>query len=316
MGDIIYFYLCIFIVAARQTGAKSTFSPVRYPDYSTFPPTYSLNPPNGSLTALPVLSASTSAPVLPLPNLKWTTTLPDQPAAQSLPWRLTTYPSTPSLGSQSFEGAAYSQYPRVRYSILSSTINGPPSPPTALSQFRPFGTDSNGLQLSPGTIQSDSDWATMTTLFSNVTRMISDSVAASTQQTYKTDWKRWLTFTSTIGTDRYLQIVPPAFNRYVDQAQHAVQMSWAILACCGYMAYLVSHPTKPTSAQSASKYLAAVRYNLKTFGMNISFMDTSTFLKSARAGCIKVWQALPGNSVSERQTLPISIGTRPRLRNS
>ena len=155
----------------------------------------------------------------------------------------------------------------------------------------PFG----GVPFFSGAMQLEFDWNVMTTLFSNVTRMISDSVASSTQQTYKTGWKRWLTFTSTIGTDRYLQIVPSAFNRCVNQAHHAVQMSWAILTCCGFMAYLVSHPTKPTTALSASKYLAAVRYNLKTFGMNISFMDSSSFLKSARAGCIKGWQALPGN---------------------
>ena len=127
----------------------------------------------------------------------------------------------------------------------------------------------------------------MTTLFSNVSNLISNSVCDSTQQTYKTGWKRWLSYTATVGTDCYLQIVPQAFNQYVEQAHHAVQMSWAILACCGFLAYLVSHATKPTSAESATKYLAAVRYNLKTFGMDVAFIDSSSFLKSARAGCIK-----------------------------
>ena len=227
----------MFIVTGRQSRTNNFGSTlVQYPDYSTFPPTYSLHPPTGHLAAAPSLSVTSLSPELPRPKLKWGTAPSTRIDPQPLPWLLSTYPSTPVLGSHSVSALSYSNHPRVRYRTLSSSIsNGPPSPPTSSSHLRPFGTDSNGLQLPPGTAQSEFDWSTMLTLFSNVTRMISDSVVASTRQTYKTGWKRWLTFTSTIGTDRYLQIVPPAFNRYVDQAHHAVQMSWAILACCGYI---------------------------------------------------------------------------------
>ena len=275
---------------------------MRYADYSTFPPTYSLIPPTVVLASIPSL---VQVPCLPI--LKWNSDQFVPSTTQSLPWRLTSYPATPTGISRPFSSYSVILHPKVQYKILSSTISRD-LPATYPSGVRPFGTSSSGTQLSSDMSQSEFDWSTMTTLFGNVTRMIADSVCLSSQQTYKTGWKRWLTFTATIGTDRYLQLVPPTFHRYVDQAHHAVQMSWAILACCGFLAYLVSHPTKPTSANSASKYLAAVRYNLKNSGMDITFIDSSSFLKSARAGCIKGWRALPGNSISDRQTLPISIG--------
>lgn len=155
----------------------------------------------------------------------------------------------------------------------------------------------------------------MATLFTNVTSLIANSVVASTQYTYRTGWKRWITYTANIGTDQYLQYIPPAFNQYIHQSQQAVQMSWAILACCGYLAFLISHPTKPTGAPTATKYLSAVRHNLRTFGMDIAFMDDSKFLSAARAGCIKGWQVLPGNSASDRQTLPVSIAMLEQAAN-
>jgi hypothetical protein len=74
------------------------------------------------------------------------------------------------------------------------------------------------------------------------------------------------------------------------------------------MAYLVNHPTEPVEADPAIRYMSAVRYHFSTNGIDVAFMDTSHFLKSARAGLMKAWRQVPGNSISDRQTLPVCIG--------
>jgi len=281
-------------------------------NYSTFPPSYTIiNPPKVPLVVLPSSGPPLVQQSRPTPTpFQWITRpVIAQPSIVPDAWLFSssTRPTPLSTDQAKAIRDPY-RHPPIRYNLLSAVRDQ--AVPRAASQFlpiRPFGVNTAGVPLPNNAPQSDFDWNIMTTLFHNVTSMIANSVVASTQCTYKTGWKRWITFTATIGTDRYLQTIPPAFNQYVDQAQHAVQMSWAILACCGYLAYLISHPVKPTEAPTATNYLSAVRYNLKTFGMDISFMDSSSFLKSARAGCIKGWQSLPGNSASDRQTLPVSI---------
>jgi len=198
-------------------------------------------------------------------------------------------------------------HPKIRYRVLSSLADPLDTPPMTYPT-RPFGFDASGAPLPVNVHQDLFDWNIMATLFSNVTAMVANSVCKNSQYTYKTGWKRWITFTSLIGTDRFLQIIPPNFQRYIDVTAQAFQASFAILACCGYLAYLITHPIKPTSAPSACGYLSAVRYNLKKFGLDIAFMDESTFLKAARAGVINEWREIPGNSLADRQTLPISVG--------
>ena len=80
-------YLFMLIVAVPQADPKSGLTPVLYPDYSTFPPTYSLRPPS---TAPPAYTAPMLVPVLPRPVLKWASA----PSAQ-----LTTPGNLITLGS-------------------------------------------------------------------------------------------------------------------------------------------------------------------------------------------------------------------------
>ena len=180
-----------------------------------------------------------------LTPLGWSDSRPAPPSIAS-PWRINSIPTPPA---SIFSGTRISvSHPRVRYNLLSSTL-----------QHQPLPISGNGFNAPAASSREEFDWNLMNSLFTSVASMISNSVCYSTQRTYQTGWKRWLTYIATVGTDRYLQMVPAAFNRYVELSSHAVQMSWAILACCGFLAYLVSHPTKPTSANTATKYLAAVR---------------------------------------------------------
>ena len=289
-----------------------TAPPMLHPNYSTFPPTYSIVPPlvEPLLPSPPASKTSTQSSRVSTSSQWCSSVHTAKPTVLPTAWRFSSDNRPTSItNAQANVLREPLQHPKVRYNILSSTISRRNDVHEAVrtSSLRPFGFDPSGNPLPDDSARTDFDWSIMTTLFNNVMTMISNSVVSSTKKIYKTGWKRWLTFTATIGTDRYLQISPPAFQRYIDQSLQAVQMSWAILACSGYLAYLVSHPTKPTGAPTASRYLSAVRYNLKVFGMDISFMDASIFLKSARAGCIREWEALPGNSKSDRQTLPICI---------
>ena len=150
-------YLYMFIVPGCQMVAGNfSKTPARYPDYSTFPPTYSLNLPSGSL-GKPVLSTPLPIPELPIPRLNWGTTSSTHSATQPLPWLLSTYPIIPSLGSH-FAAASYSYHPRLRYRTLSSSIsNGSPLPPSSSSHLLPFGTRAIDPLLPPGTAQSEFD---------------------------------------------------------------------------------------------------------------------------------------------------------------
>lgn len=148
----------------------------------------------------------------------------------------------------------------------------------------------------------------METLFGNMHAMLASSVMDSTQVTYSTGWKRWLVYCLYIGTDKFLRTTPASYHNYVLLSGDPSEWTFPILACAGYMAYLVNHPTDPVEADPAIKYLSAVRYHFSTNGIDVAFMDTSQFLKSARAGLMKAWRQIPGNSISDRQTLPVCIG--------
>lgn len=273
-----------------------------YPNYATFPPSFSTIP-----SGTPYLNLIT----LPSPaTLAWITKSvpPVIPSCVTNSiWKLSGNSSISNV-NQSTSFSTDRNHPRVRYDVLSSTHTTKTTCAARpiMQAIQPFPINNN---------QGDFDWQMMAALFTNVTNLIANSVCAATQYTYRTGWKRWISYTATIGTDQYLQYIPPAFNQYVHQSHQAVQMSWAILACCGYLAYLISHPTKPTGAPTATKYLSAVRHNLRSFGLDIAFMDDSKFLSAARAGCIKGWQVLPGNSVSDRQTLPVSIAMLEQAKN-
>lgn len=148
----------------------------------------------------------------------------------------------------------------------------------------------------------------METLFANMHALLASSVMDSTQYTYGTGWKRWLVYCLYIGTDKFLRSAPESYQNYVALSGDPAEWSFPILACAGYMAYLVNHPTDPVEADPATKYLSAVRYHFTTNGIDVAFMDSSPFLKAARAGLIKQWRQIPGNSISDRQTLPVCIG--------
>lgn len=223
-------------------------------------------------------------------------------------WRQPTEQTASILTTEQSNALMFPRHPRMSYKRLTGTLDPLERPPSEFQVIHSFGNAPlAAAPPNPGDV-GQFEWGIMTTLFANVVSLLANSVVPSSQKSYRTGWKRWITYTATIGTDRFLQLIPVAFQQYVNQAVQAVQMSWAILACCGYLAYLVSHPVKPTSAPSASNYLSAVRYNLRKFGMDVDFMDTSSFLKAARAGVIRSWRVIPGNSIADRQTLPISIG--------
>jgi hypothetical protein len=143
-----------------------------------------------------------------------------------------------------------------------------------------------------------------TAMFQNFNSMVRNSVKPSSQATYATGWKRWAFYTCLIGTDVFLQLIPLGFK---NSPQHS-NVSFEILACANFLTYLIQHPIDPVEAPTSIKYLTAVRYNLKSNGMDIAFMDNSVFLQACRSGVINEFQGLPGTSIADRQTIPVTIG--------
>ena len=176
-----------------------------------------------------------------------------------------------------------------------------------LLSTQPLGFFPNGSALPPRMDAGERSMETMTTLFGNVMALLANSVLPTSQGTYSTGWKRWIIYCAIIGTDRYLQTTPPSYYLYLDNSPGTIQISFPILACAGYMAYLVDHPTQPVAAGPATKYLSAVRYHLVKSGMDISFYEKNPYLKQARAGLMNKWLSISGNSIADHETIPIPI---------
>ena len=139
----------MLIVAVLQADPRSGLAPVRYPDYSTFPPTYSLLPPTKAPLAHP---APMSKLELPRPILEWASAPSAKLVLQPPHWRLSNYPDVPVAGGQQFDAASYALHPRVRYRTLSASISDSiSSSPISSSRLRPFGTESTEPQLPLGT---------------------------------------------------------------------------------------------------------------------------------------------------------------------
>ena len=176
-----------------------------------------------------------------------------------------------------------------------------------LLSTQPLGFYPDGSALPPRMDAGERSMETMTALFGNVMVLLANSVLPSSQSTYSTGWKRWIIYCAIIETDRYLQTTPPSYYLYLNNSPGTIQISFPILACAGYMAYLVDHPTQPVAADPATKYLSAVRYHLVKSGMDISFYEKNPYLKQARAGLMNKWLSIPGNSIADHQTIPVPI---------
>jgi len=288
----------------QPTNTNPSHSLHNFTTLSTFPVRFSVPPL--------VVTKVTPSPTIVLSQSRftWQPPLPVVKSIQPLPQWSTVPAFSPPLTADQMSAILHPSHPKMYtgFRKLSATALDPPLLVPSMLPTRRFGFDQFGVPLAPNSTREEFDWNLMLTLFANVTAMVANSVCANSQSTYQTGWKRWITFTATIGTDRYLQYTPPMFQAVINQSIQAVQFSFAILACCSYLAYLVSHPTKPVSAPTANGYLSAVRYNLKKFGMDIAFMDSSCFLKAARQGIVNEWRLIPGNSLSDRRTLPVNIG--------
>jgi hypothetical protein len=142
----------------------------------------------------------------------------------------------------------------------------------------------------------------------NALAMVANKVIPSSQRSYATGWRRWYTYSALIDSDLFLERIPLGYTQLMDSASNLIQFGFRILACIGFLAYLINHPTKWVEASTAIKYLTGVRYYLTRNGLDTEFMDSSSFLKAARAGADRAFRLTPGNSTADRQTLPVCIG--------
>ena len=140
---------------------------MRFPDYTTFPPTYSMVP-----VAKIAPSCVPSASVFldfSLPPFGWSDPR-SAPLSAASPWRINSIPNPPP---SIFSGSHISvSHPRVRYNLLSSTLQRQPSP-----------ISGNDFNIPAASSKEEFDWNLMNSLFTSAASMISNSVCYSTQQT-------------------------------------------------------------------------------------------------------------------------------------
>jgi hypothetical protein len=188
---------------------------------------------------------------------------------------------------------------------------GPPPSARSLYQMLPtraIGTSRAGEQLDPLVEQDTQQDLIWQSIGDNVQAMVANKVIPSSQRTYASGWRRWHTYTALIDTDIFLTRVSPGYTRFRAAGTAFCNLSFCIMSCIGFIAYLINHPTKWVIADTAIKYLTGTRYYLTRNGIDCAFMDNSSFVKAARAGAQRAFRMEPGNSVADHQTLPVSVG--------
>ena len=147
-------YSIYSIVPVRQRDALlGKDSLARYPDYSTFPPTYSTIPITKCGSVVPVPRAIDHA----IPALGWRHSR-SAAAPPTSPWRIASIPSPPT---SAFPGSHVSAaHPRVRYNILSSSLQQSSVPTMNQTSIMPFRNDRSSTL--PVLSKEEFDWSIMT----------------------------------------------------------------------------------------------------------------------------------------------------------
>jgi hypothetical protein len=156
-------------------------------------------------------------------------------------------------------------------------------------------------------IVSNNEGAFLRSTFTKISVAMVNSVTKSSQIAYSAGWQRWLVFVKLIGTDPYLRILPASWSEW-SVAEGSLFGSFPVACAAGFLCYLVNDQSSSSVQPStAINYLSAVRFNLLTSGVDVRFLDDSIILQKTRTGLMNLWRSAEGNSIADKQTLPLSI---------
>ena len=97
-------------------------------------------------------------------------------------------------------------------------------------------------------------------------KLIAQSIAEGSQNTYATGWKAWKTFCSIMQIDPYLIILPQDFN--VQDRGYTYEVS-VVHAFC-----ISEFFSRKVTASTVDNYLQGINFHLKCRGRNTEFLQS------------------------------------------
>jgi len=222
----------------------------------------------------------------------------DDPPAKKGKWKLTWGQESVLLGSPrppSFNlGSVEPGLTKVKYRI--------PHPVTGLVSTGLRGTK-RGVSESANMTQADY----LTQLTRDNRAFGFNSIVPKSQGVYCSMQKAYIDYCRVIGTNLALTYISQTWLDMA-KAEKIPVSAFRIWVLKGFISYCVNDKNgKPIKASSAENYLSAVRKLLLDMGIDVKFMDESQELKNVRKGAKNEEIGLPGNSVAEKQAIPITI---------
>ena len=142
-------------------------------------------------------------------------------------------------------------------------------------------------------------------LFSSVLSAAQDSVLASitpqSRCSYSTGQKRWLEFTTAIGTNPSMSIIPAGVSTLLNG------LSWHEAVVMGFLSYLHHTEVDSITPNSACTYLSAVIFMLQCMNVDTSFIDSSVPIARCKKGMRLAFRLAGGNEVAKGKKLPFLL---------
>jgi hypothetical protein len=129
-------------------------------------------------------------------------------------------------------------------------------------------------------------------------------VLPSTQKTYNTGEKLWLTVTADIGTDPYMRIKNPAWNAGA-MIFARTSITWEETCVLAFLAATREAPHAITP-KAAFNYLSAARKFLQNGGVDTAFLVNSQYIRNTKASMQIAYRLQTGITDKDTLRLPVS----------
>eukprot|EP01035_Chromulina_nebulosa_P001156 gene1156-1561_t len=130
------------------------------------------------------------------------------------------------------------------------------------------------------------------------------SVLPSTQVTYSTGEKMWLTVMAAIGTDPYMRIQNPAWIAG-EMIFAGTSITWRETCVLAFLAATREAP-RALTPKAAFNYLSAARKFLQNGGVDTTFLENSQYIRNTKASMQIAFRLQTGITDKDTLRLPVS----------
>ena len=136
-------------------------------------------------------------------------------------------------------------------------------------------------------------------------RLYKTSVSATTQVTYSTGEKLWITVTEAIGTDPYMRQKNAAWlaGRMIFSR---TSITWEETCVLAFLA-ATREPQRALTPKAAFNYLSAARKFLQNGGVDTKFLENSQYIRNTKASMRIAYRLQTGVTDKDTLRLPVSV---------